>query len=79
MVRYEIHERLYLHVNRETTNNLEEALVGLYVLVLLFLVRAKRFYTKSSTSECSVDNERLVVMDYSLCIDYLQFEKADFV
>ncbi len=56
LVRYEIHERLYLGANREATKHLEGLLVGLYVLVLSFLAKAKRFYTKSSASKCSLNN-----------------------
>lgn len=55
LVRYEIHERLYLGANREATKHLEGLLIGLYVLVLSFLAKAKRFYTKSSASKCSLN------------------------
>ncbi len=76
LVRYEILERLYLRVKRETTKNLEECLIRLYVSMLSFLAKAKRFYSKSSTSKCSIDGI-CYMTDYPVSDDYLRFDKAN--
>lgn len=50
VLQHRITERLYLRKQYETTTQLKECITDLYVLVLIFLVKAKKFYMKSSTS-----------------------------
>ena len=77
VVRYEIYERLYLRVHRETTDALEERLTRFYVLILSFLAKAKRFYTKSSASKCSIDDNGECSTRMYLSGNRLLFGNAD--
>lgn len=52
VTRYRIVERLYLVKQHEITNQLEEHITDLYALVLKFLVKAKKFYLRNTTSKC---------------------------
>ena len=47
---YSIVEQLYLHRSSEAVSHLEESLVDLYVGVLLFISKARRFYKRSTSS-----------------------------
>lgn len=53
LVQYEIHEKLYLREDTEATAQLRDSLVELYVSMLSFLAKAKRFYDKSTVSKCN--------------------------
>lgn len=50
ILQHQITERLYLRKQYETTSQLREYITDLYVLVLIFLVEAKRFYVRNSAS-----------------------------
>lgn len=44
-------EQLYLAEEFQSTQQLKDCLIRFYVQVLVFLVKAKRFYEKSTASE----------------------------
>ncbi len=48
LAHYKVVERLYLKRSNESTTHLKNSLTGLYTLILQFLMKAQRFYTKST-------------------------------
>jgi hypothetical protein len=52
LVRNDIYTMLYLRGNAVTTNEMERCMVELYISILSFLAKAKRYYTRNTPSEC---------------------------
>ena len=52
LVRYDIYTTLYLNDNAKSTDEMKRRMVELYTSVLSFLAKAKRYYTRSTPSEC---------------------------
>ena len=50
IAQYRVIERLYIEKQFEASTQLKESITDLHVFVLRFLVKAKRLYTKGSTS-----------------------------
>jgi len=52
LVRNDIYTTLYLNDDAKGTDEMKRCMVELYTSVLSFLAKAKRYYTRSTPSEC---------------------------
>ena len=52
LVRYDIYTTLYLGDKAKTTDEMRRCMVELYISVLSFLAKARRFYERTNASKC---------------------------